>query len=38
MQKLLIIFIMLALTACGTTKVFHKECERVENGFICVEE
>lgn len=23
------------LTACGTTKVFFRDCEKVENGFVC---
>jgi hypothetical protein len=30
-----IVAIMLLLASCGTTKVYFKDCERVDNGYIC---
>jgi len=36
-SAVLILVCTILLAACGTTKKFYKECEKIENGFMCEE-
>lgn len=41
-MKIIVIITLLltiaTLTGCGTTKVYFRDCQKIDNGYLCTEE
>lgn len=35
MSRILILLCAALIAGCASTKIYHEECERVENGWVC---